>query len=161
MSGPADAGDARRAPVTVLGAGSWGTALAMHLARAGRPVRLWARDPALAASMRARRENPRYLPGATLPEGVSVTADAGEALADGHAVLVAVPSHFVDAMLTGLGRARRAVRGAGVGDEGPRSRAPPAHERAHRRRCPAARVAVLSGPTFAREVALGRPTRRS
>ena len=50
MSGPADAGDARRAPVTVLGAGSWGTALAMHLVRAGRPVRLWARDPELAAS---------------------------------------------------------------------------------------------------------------
>ena len=55
MSRPADAGDARRVPVTVLGAGSWGTALAMHLSRVGVPVRLWARDQALAASMRARR----------------------------------------------------------------------------------------------------------
>jgi glycerol-3-phosphate dehydrogenase (NAD(P)+) len=54
--------------VAVLGAGSWGTALAIHLDRVGVPVRLWARDPELAASMGARRENPRYLPGAALPD---------------------------------------------------------------------------------------------
>ena len=158
MSGPADTGDARRAPVTVLGAGSWGTALAMHLARAGRPVRLWARNPALAASMRARRENPRYLPGATLPEGVSVTADAGEALADGHTVLVAVPSHFVDAVLTGLGErvARSAVLVSATKGLEPRHGLRMSELLA--RRLPGRPIAVLSGPSFAREVAQGRPT---
>ena len=158
MSGPAGTGDTRRAPVTVLGAGSWGTALAMHLARAGRPVRLWARDPALAASMRARRENPRYLPGATLPEGVSVTADAGEALADGHTVLVAVPSHFVDAVLTGLGErvARSAVLVSATKGLEPRHGLRMSELLA--RRLPGRPVAVLSGPSFAREVAEGRPT---
>ena len=158
MSGPADTGDTRRAPVTVLGAGSWGTALAMHLARAGRPVRLWARDPALAASMRAQRENPRYLPGATLPEGVSVTADAGEALADGHTVLVAVPSHFVDAVLTGLGErvARSAVLVSATKGLEPRHGLRMSELLA--RRLPGRPIAVLSGPSFAREVAEGRPT---
>ena len=158
MSGPAGTGDTQRAPVTVLGAGSWGTALAMPLARAGRPVRLWARDPALAASMRARRENPRYLPGATLPEGVSVTADAGEALADGHTVLVAVPSHFVDAVLTGLGErvARTAVLVTATKGLEPRHGLRMSELLA--RRLPGRPVAVLSGPSFAREVAEGRPT---
>lgn len=158
MSGPADTGDTRRAPVTVLGAGSWGTALAMHLARSGRPVRLWARDPALAASMRARRENPRYLPGATLPEGVSVTADAGEALADGHTVLVAVPSHFVDAVLTGLGErvARSAVLVSATKGLEPQHGLRMSELLA--RRLPGRPIAVLSGPSFAREVAQGRPT---
>ena len=53
--------------VAVLGGGSWGTALAVHLARIGHTVRLWARDPALVAEMRTRRANPVYLPDATVP----------------------------------------------------------------------------------------------
>lgn len=158
MSGPADAGGARRALVTVLGAGSWGTALAMHLARVGLPVRLWARDPALAASMRARRENPRYLPGATLPEGVSVTADAGEALAGGDPVLVAVPSHFVEAVLTAAGErvGRSAVLVSATKGLEPRHGLRISELLA--RRLPGRPIAVLSGPSFAREVAQGRPT---
>lgn len=158
MSGPADAGGARRAPVTVLGAGSWGTALAMHLARVGRPVRLWARDPALAASMRARRENPRYLPGAALPEGVHVTADAGDALAGGDTVLVAVPSHFVEAVLADVGEhvARSAVLVSATKGLEPGHGLRMSELLAHR--LPGRPIAVLSGPSFAREVAEGRPT---
>jgi glycerol-3-phosphate dehydrogenase (NAD(P)+) len=60
VSGRTGGGEAVPAPVSVLGAGSWGTALAMHLGKGGVPVRLWAHDPDLAASIRATRENSRY-----------------------------------------------------------------------------------------------------
>ena len=158
MSRRADTGDARRAPVAVLGAGSWGTALAMHLGRVGVPVRLWARDPDLAAAMRARRENPRYLPGAALPDGVSVTADASLALADAGTVLVAVPSHFVEAVLAGVGDrvAARAVLVSAT--KGLEPRRGLRMSELLGQRLPGRPVAVLSGPSFAREVAQGRPT---
>ena len=71
---PGDGGGAARAPVAVVGAGSWGTALAIHLGRVGAPVRLWARDPALAQAVRAARENARYLPGLALPDAVTAAA---------------------------------------------------------------------------------------
>jgi glycerol-3-phosphate dehydrogenase (NAD(P)+) len=60
--------------IGVLGAGSWGTALAVHLCRLGHDVRLWARDPALVHDMRVRRANAVYLPDITLPEKLAVTA---------------------------------------------------------------------------------------
>src|SRR5204863_6843401 len=60
--------------IAVLGAGSWSTALAIHLARAGRNVRLWARDAELAAAMAATRTNPRYLCGVSLPPDVEPTS---------------------------------------------------------------------------------------
>src|SRR4029453_12422895 len=82
-------------PVTVLGAGSWGTALAIHLARAGHIVRLWARDAALADQMAATRINPSYLPGIELPADLQPTADMDTALEDAQVVVVAVPSHGV------------------------------------------------------------------
>ena len=158
MSRHAAPGPAGPTPVTVLGAGSWGTALAIHLARTGLPVRLWARDPALAGSLQAGRENPRYLPGATLPDQVVVTADAALALADSGTVLMAVPSHFVDAVLTAVGERvpdRAVLVSATKGLE-------PRHglrmSELLGRRLPGHPVAVISGPSFAREVALGRPT---
>ena len=63
--------------IAVLGAGAWGTALALHAARLGRGVTLWARDPAHAAAMRDMRANARRLPGQPFPEGLHVTADPG------------------------------------------------------------------------------------
>ena len=158
MSRPTDTGDARRGPVAVLGAGSWGTALAMHLGRSSVPVRLWARDAALAASMRARRENPRYLPGVKLPDGVTVTAEVGEALAGSHIVLVAVPSHFVEDVLVDVADriARDAVLVSATKGLEPRHGLRMSELLAQR--LPGRPVAVLSGPSFAREVAQGRPT---
>jgi len=158
VSRPTDTGDARRGPVAVLGAGSWGTALAMHLGRSSAPVRLWARDAALAASMRARRENPRYLPGAKLPDGVTVTAEVGEALAGSHIVLVAVPSHFVEDVLVDVADriARDAVLVSATKGLEPRHGLRMSELLAQR--LPGRPVAVLSGPSFAREVAQGRPT---
>ena len=79
--------------ITVLGAGSWGTALAVHLVRVGHRVRLWARDPELAADLAARRANPVYLPDVTLPPGVEVTPLVADAVAGGELIVLAIPSH--------------------------------------------------------------------
>jgi len=79
--------------VTVLGAGSWGTALAVHLARAGHQVQLWARDAALAGEIQARRANAVYLPGVALPNGISVTTTLADAVAGRELVVSAIPSH--------------------------------------------------------------------
>lgn len=81
--------------IGVLGSGSWGTALAVHLAHTGHEVRLWARDAALASAMASSRENSTYLPGITLPEVISPTADLAAALDGAEFVVVAVPSHGV------------------------------------------------------------------
>jgi len=79
--------------VAVVGAGSWGTALAVHLGRVGHEVRLWARDPALVDDMASQRANVEYLPGIALPDSVSVTHDMRAALRDAELVVSAIPSH--------------------------------------------------------------------
>jgi glycerol-3-phosphate dehydrogenase (NAD(P)+) len=79
--------------LTVLGAGSWGTALALHLTRAGHEVRLWARDPALADEINARRVNAVYLPDITLPEGVEATNALADAVRGRDLIVSAIPSH--------------------------------------------------------------------
>ncbi|WP_410949590.1 NAD(P)H-dependent glycerol-3-phosphate dehydrogenase [Pseudonocardia nantongensis] len=78
--------------VAVLGAGSWGTAFAKVLGDAGREVRLWARRQEVADAINTGRRNPTYLPDVELPRGLAATADAGEALAGADAVVLAVPS---------------------------------------------------------------------
>ena len=153
-----DREDAAPAPVAVLGAGSWGTALAIHLGRGGAPVRLWARDPGLAASMQSTRMNPRYLVGLALPDGVAVTADPTEVLRDVTIVLIVVPSHFVEGVLDRVGESipSRAVLVSAAKGLEPRQGLRISELLA--RRLPGHPVAVLSGPSFAREVAEGRPT---
>jgi glycerol-3-phosphate dehydrogenase (NAD(P)+) len=79
--------------IAILGAGSWGTALSVHLARTGHAVRLWGRDADLIEAMRASRENPTYLPGIALDGDVMLTSSMGEALPGASLVVVAVPSH--------------------------------------------------------------------
>jgi glycerol-3-phosphate dehydrogenase (NAD(P)+) len=142
---------------TVLGAGSWGTALAIHLGRRGVPVRLWARDPAIVAGIAARRRNPYYLADIELPESVAATADVIGAVDTADVVLIAVPSEFVARILKGV-----PVLGAGaVAVSATKGFDPERHLRMSQvihERFPEHGVAVLSGPTFAREVALGQPT---
>src|SRR6201999_2377482 len=82
-----------RTPMAVIGAGSWGTALAIQCARAGHPTRLWGRDAALVESMLLARRNARYLPDAESPPSLEPVAELPEALAGVRDVLVAVPSH--------------------------------------------------------------------
>jgi glycerol-3-phosphate dehydrogenase (NAD(P)+) len=84
-----------RARIAILGAGSWGTALAALLAENGPAIRLWARDPALIATLQAARENTRYLPGIALPPRVLPTSNLSEALAEAQVVVFAVPSGAV------------------------------------------------------------------
>jgi glycerol-3-phosphate dehydrogenase (NAD(P)+) len=79
--------------VGVLGAGSWGTALSVHLARVGHQVRLWARDPDLAIDLATRRANPVYLPDVTLPPAVGVTSRIDDAVSGADLIVVAIPSH--------------------------------------------------------------------
>lgn len=85
--------------VAVMGAGSWGTAFAMILADAGNRVALWARRPEVAEQMRRTGRNPEYLRETDLPAGLTATADAGAALAEADAVVLAVPAQQLRANL--------------------------------------------------------------
>lgn len=87
------------AKITVLGAGSWGTALTKHLADSGHTVKLWTRRSELAASIQKKRENTQYLPKYSLSENVLVTSDLEEALLDAHWVLSVIPSQFTRRLL--------------------------------------------------------------
>jgi glycerol-3-phosphate dehydrogenase (NAD(P)+) len=143
--------------VGVVGAGSWGTALAIHLARAGATVRLWAREPEVVEGIRTARRNPIYLSDVECPPDIWPTVDLGEALHDVAIVLLVVPSEFFGATLKRLGQPPdgAAIVSATKGLD------PQRHVRMTElvAECfPQAAVAALSGPTFAREVALGRPT---
>jgi glycerol-3-phosphate dehydrogenase (NAD(P)+) len=148
------------ARIAVLGAGSWGTALAIQWARAGAGgVRLWARDPAQAAALQRDRCNRRYLPDAPFPEALQVAPDLRSALAGVADVLVAVPSHgFRELLLEirGLLGSGQRLCWATKGFEIATGRLP--NEVAHEVLGGERPTAVLSGPTFAREVGAGLPT---
>jgi glycerol-3-phosphate dehydrogenase (NAD(P)+) len=152
-------GRAVRDPVAVLGAGSWGTALAVQFARTGRPVRLWGRDAARLADMGRRRCNVRYLDGVEFPASLEVEASLSAALSGARDVLIVVPSHAFRGLLTELaaqlGRGMH-VAWATKGIELETGKLP--HQIAREVLGPERRVAVLSGPTFAREVGAGLPT---
>ena len=147
------------APVAVLGAGSWGTALAIQFARAGHPTRLWSRNPDDAAAMSASRVNQRYLPDARFPDGIAVHGDLAEAVSGAVAIIISVPSHALRELLAQL--KPLLVRDARVawatkGFELSTGKLP--HQVAREVLGDEYPVAVLSGPTFAREVGLGLPT---
>ena len=144
--------------LAVLGAGSWGTALAIHLGRAGRRVSLWGRDPALVADIRVRGENARYLPGAAVPGGVRVTAEPAEALAGAGLVIVAVPSAFVAGVAARVAPAVPADAALVSATKGIEVEGGRRMSEVLAGALPARPVAVLSGPSFAHEVARGLPT---
>lgn len=145
--------------VAVIGAGSWGTALAIHLARVGHRVQLWGRDATLVADMTCRRANAVYLPDVEFPPTLSVTPDVAMALADAQFVVVAVPSHGVRHVLrAGASHVhpQAVVLSATKGIEDPsllRMSQVIREEWAH-----VDEVAVLSGPSFATELARSLPT---
>jgi glycerol-3-phosphate dehydrogenase (NAD(P)+) len=146
-------------PVAVLGAGSWGTALAIQFARAGHPTRLWSRNAADATAMRAERQNRRYLPDAAFPEAVEIHDDLAAATRGAVAIILAVPSHGLRGLLKLLKPllARDArLAWATKGFELDTGKLP--HQVAYDVLGDRYPVAVLSGPTFAREVGMGLPT---
>jgi len=151
--------DAGKPAVAVLGAGSWGTALAALIARHGHPTTLWGRDSATLAAIAERHENPRYLPGIALPETLRTSADLGSALAGCDLVLVVVPSHaFADTLraLAPLRPAHAGVSWATKGFETGSGRF--LHEVAGEILPADVPLAVVTGPSFAKEVAAGLPT---
>jgi glycerol-3-phosphate dehydrogenase (NAD(P)+) len=146
--------------VAVVGAGSWGTAFAAMLAGRHESVTLWAHETEVFADLRDRRENRAFLPGIALPEGVRPTSDLAEAVSGKTAVIFAVPSHhlrgvaaraaahlFPGACLVSLAK--------GV-ENGTLKRMTEVLAEVSPSLAP--RIAALSGPTFAREVAEGKPT---
>jgi glycerol-3-phosphate dehydrogenase (NAD(P)+) len=147
------------APIAVLGSGSWGTALAIQFARAGKPTRLWGRDAAQRAAMRDARVNARYLPEAAFPAGLMVADSVDEALAGASDVLLAVPSSGFRDLLTELKpKLRRGVCVAWATKGFERDSGLLPHQVAREVLGSNHTMAVLSGPTFAKEVGQGLPT---
>jgi len=143
----------------VLGAGSWGTALAVHLARSGHDVRLWARDPVVVREIAQRRANVVYLPDVHLPDGVVPTASLADAVADTELVVCAIPSHGCRAVVRAVvphvapGAILVSATKGLEADSLLRMSQVIAEEAG-----PAHPVVVLSGPSFAVEVARQLPT---
>src|SRR5580658_2597777 len=102
MSAPMAPTAQRDAPIAVLGAGSWGSALAVQFARGGRAVRLWGRDAGQLQRMAQVRVNERYLPATPFPQSLEVQADLTAALRGARDVLIVVPSHALRTLLTQL-----------------------------------------------------------
>ena len=146
-------------PIAVIGAGSWGTALAVQLGRSGLPVTLWGRSAPDLQDLIRHRTNRRYLPGVTLPESVRPDADLKSVVRTHHDLLVCVPSHAFRSTLAAIRpdlAAGARVAWATKGFEQGTGRLP--HEVAAEVLGSDVAVAVLSGPTFAREVGAGLPT---
>jgi len=144
--------------LAVLGGGSWGTALSAHLARSGHGVRLWLRNPAIARDINQRRENTVYLPGIALPAGMEATTDLGEAVAGVETVFVVIPSGFCRAIYREL---RSVVPPGAVlvsATKGIETDTLSRMTEVAEAEVPGHPLAVVSGPSFALEVAQGQPT---
>lgn len=148
-----------KSPIVVLGAGSWGTALAIQLIRNGPPVTLWDHNPDLVSNITRQGSNERYLPGIPLPEGMRIVSEIEDALTGVQDILVVVPSHAfrsllesIQPYLSGSSRLMWATKGleSGTGKL--------LHEVAAECLGDGIPSAVISGPTFAKEVARGLPT---
>jgi glycerol-3-phosphate dehydrogenase (NAD(P)+) len=143
--------------VAVIGAGAWGTALAHVLARAGRPTTLWARRPELVRAIRETGENATFLPGVRLAPKLLCTADLDTALR-ATTVILAVPTQFLAAVLAGAAAPPRHEQTLVIAAKG-------LERRTHRlvgeivaELRPRTRLAVLSGPSFAHDIARELPT---
>jgi glycerol-3-phosphate dehydrogenase (NAD(P)+) len=144
--------------IAVVGGGSWGTALAAHLRRCGHPVRLWLLEPELVEALRMRHENPTYLPGVALPDDLGATTELSQAVAGAELVLVVVPSEFCRDIYKRL----RPLIAPGTilvsATKGLHVESLLRMTEIAEQELPGARLVVLSGPSFALEVARELPT---
>jgi glycerol-3-phosphate dehydrogenase (NAD(P)+) len=146
-------------PIAVLGAGSWGTALALYLARLGQTVWLWTHEPTRVATMNADRANNRYLPGYPFPENLHVTHDLNEAVQNDYDILIAVPSAgFRDILFALKPLLHSATRIAWATKGLDPETGELLHDMLQETLGKDCISAILSGPSFAREVAAGLPT---
>ncbi len=145
-------------PITVIGAGAWGTALAILMANNGQAVRLWDRDAERVKQLQTARENQRYLPGVKFPNALTIYADMATACENVNDIMIVVPSHAFTEVLTGLKpfmhSASRLVWATKGVD-------PNTHKLLHiiaeailGKPIP---LAVIAGPNFAKEIAMGLP----
>ncbi len=143
--------------IAVLGGGAWGSVLASLVAEAGHDVALWEADAAAAQALQRDRRAPRSLPGHLLPAGIEVTTDAAQAVRERALVVVAIPSETVRPAL----EAARAALAAPViivcASKGLEPGTGLTMDRVIEAAVPGAAVALLSGPTFAQEIARGLP----
>ena len=154
-------GEAESKRIAVIGAGSWGTALALAAARNRHEVTLWAREPEIANLIRAERKNPFYLSDVELPRNIRATASLEEALSQSSSVLIVVPSHafreMTERMLPFL-NGEMILVSATKGVENKTLMRMGEVTADVLRESFEPRFVVLSGPSFAREVATGDPT---
>jgi len=145
--------------ILIAGAGSWGTALAMQLARQGHRIRLWERDPEQVQRINSEGMNARYLPDIPLPAGIEAFNNMAEAVQGAELALIVTPSHGFGETLQALHEAwpdLPSLAWACKGFEPGSGRL--LHEVAEECLGPNVPLAVITGPSFAREVALDRPT---
>ena len=142
--------------IGVIGGGAWGTALAAVAARAGRAVTLWARETDVVESINERHENRRFLPGVGLDPEMRATDDLREA-ARADLLLLVTPAQNLAAIVDELAQAADDLPPCVVCTKGIERRTGALMSEAARRAAPGLPLAVLSGPTFAREVATGLP----
>jgi len=143
--------------ISIIGAGAWGTALAVVLRRAKREVLIWARTPDVAKTIRARHENPLYLPGQRLDRAIQATADLYEA-AQCEAALLCTPAQHLRAVATDLARHLPKATPVVICAKGIEQASGLLMTEVIAATLPGRPMAVLSGPTFAAEVARGLPT---
>lgn len=143
--------------IGVIGGGAWGTSLALTAARAGRDVRLWARDPGTVSDIRCQNQNQRYLPGITFDEDLNATTSLDD-VADADAILLVTPAQTTRAILADLKQTEK-VRGPVVlCAKGIEQSSGKLLSKVLNEELPGIEPAVLSGPSFADDVARGLPT---
>jgi glycerol-3-phosphate dehydrogenase (NAD(P)+) len=142
--------------VAVIGAGSWGTAVATIIG-ASHPATLWVRSPELAASMTETRRNERYLPDVQLPDGLTVTSSLAEALQGVSIVFMAVPSHGFRTVLTDIQPLAEEVEAVVSLAKGIEMGTNLRMSQVVAEILPDVPAGVLTGPNLAREVAQGHP----
>ena len=144
--------------LAVVGAGAWGTALAMAARRAGSEVRLWAREPEVVQSIDDNCENTLFLPGVKLDPSIQVTNRMNEAAADAQAILLVAPAQHLRAVAGELAPHIGADLPVAICAKGIERETAALMSEVTAAALPGRPLAVLSGPTFAREVAEERPT---
>jgi glycerol-3-phosphate dehydrogenase (NAD(P)+) len=144
--------------LAVIGGGAWGSALAVAAARAGHAVVLWARDQAVIAAIGRQHENPVYLPGIPLDPAIAATTDPTTAIHDADAALVVVPAQFLRDAIVMLSPLLPAGLPLLLCAKGIETHSLKTMSEIAAEIIPASPVAVLSGPSFAAEVARGLPT---
>jgi glycerol-3-phosphate dehydrogenase (NAD(P)+) len=143
--------------IAVIGAGAWGTALAVAAARAGRRVTLWAREAEVAGAITRRHENPMFLPGVSLASGITATNDLAIAAA-ADALLLVVPAQHVRGTISSLQSHLRGDVPVAICAKGIERGTGRLMNEVLADFLSPAQIAILSGPSFARDVSVGLPT---